>query len=681
MTGNARLLLLEFFPGALCRNEKTFFFPFLNGLAKRAGFRTLWLCFGGDLKAAGDPAADRTIRAVLPERDLRTLAARLARFRPTRIVSSDLLPAAARRLVDALSPKPPFLVMPMPKEAGTSVKPAGAEMRAHAGVLSADPRHPRFLAKCGWFLDWLGARSRRCLSLRDRYLVEAVDPDYGAVLANPEALRSKAHITIMSGVLCSDRSALKDNPLYAGIGPEHENHRGCAFCGCCLEPAFSPPGADLPAVVARQFRAILRTGRGRGRDKGIYEFYDIGAFRRFDRVFKVILRLGVPPGVFLFNPRIDDVLAARPRIERVLPALAKAGHEVRILSMGVENFSARENRRFNKGITAAQVDELIALTRKWEKAFPGVFKPFKGGGDLPEFGIILYTPWTTLEDLRINISAALERGFAQTGYWLYSALLIYPDSPIAALARREGGIFVDRHPDRGVLYGAFQNDEDVLDVRPWRFKAPGVADFFAVMVRVSAAAMDGDDCAFFKDDPEFHALKRIYAEAVERARATPLAVACKLLEALEDHREVRRRGRGRRRREALLRSAVARLEAGRKPDSFARLHAPASAAARAVEKLFRSLSKRPGSAFSGVDLGAVTERALPAGNAIRIAFSVGGRGLVFDLLDARTPGPCFLVSRRFKAVLSPATPSSDPRERRVSEMLLDEIDRRVDRAA
>ncbi|MBI4677226.1 MAG: hypothetical protein HY748_06555 [Elusimicrobia bacterium] len=217
----------------------------------------------------------------------------------------------------------------------------------------------------------------------------------------------------------------------------------------------------------------------------------------------------------------------------------------------MENFSERENARFNKGITLAQVDEVLALLDKWKRAYPGALKPFKGGGEKVDLGFILFTPWTTLKDVSINMECAKERHFLEKGYWLYSTLRILPDAPLHCLAKKEGGILADSFPDRGQFYGTFHNTGDYPDAVPWRFKDPKTADYFAMVVRVCAAALEEDDCAFFRKDPDFALARRLYAEANERARVSPLAIAFALLDLMEAARPPYSR-------EALLREAVSR---------------------------------------------------------------------------------------------------------------------------
>ncbi|MDP3541668.1 MAG: hypothetical protein Q8T11_04285, partial [Elusimicrobiota bacterium] len=522
-----RLLLVEFFRGALRRNERSMLFPFLQGLARERGAGTLWLCYGGDVAHRDGAEVGRTLHASLPPEDLRSLSRRLESFRPTHVVTSDPLGPEARALLAARAPRAQRLVMPV------------------AGELDD-------LARCGWFLEWLGLEEPA--SAR-RYLVERAVPDYAAVLANGAARSATPQITVVGGALCAYRVPLAGNPHFAGVDLGASGHRGCSFCTCATMPPLSSPRALPLPLVETQLRRVLETaGRG-GRDKGRYEFFDIRAFWAFDELIALVLRLRLPPSIFLFNPRIDDVLRGRGRIEKVLPALAKAGHEVRLLSMGVENFSERENTRFNKRITLAQVDEFLAMTKDWGRRFPGVFRPFKDGRAAAELGFILFTPWTTLADLRVNLEAAAARGFPECGYWLYSVLLIEEKTPLFLLAR-EDGVLAGEFPDKGQYYGLFKNEGELREVRAWRFKDARVAGLFAALVRFSAAEREGASCSHFRGDPLFAAAARLHREtnAPPDGKASPLGVAFALLELLEAPAP---RPSG----EALLREAVARAAA------------------------------------------------------------------------------------------------------------------------
>lgn len=649
-----RLLLIEFFATALRRNEKSMLFPFLQGLARERGVETLWVCFGGDYAQAPSEASGRTIQARLPASDLRALRAHLQRFKPTHVITSDILSPGAKALLASPKPAPRVLVMGVLPDAVWGVSPK-SEVARHMALVSGDPASPDYFGRCAWFLRWLGLEAR---ASDKGYLVAVAPADYAAVLANAAARKSPAHITLVSGGLCGDRRKLSRNPYFKGVDLEGDaGHYGCSFCSSASMPFLSPPGEDIVPFVKKQFQGIVATAGKGGRDKGIYEFFDFRALLKFDEVFAVVLRLKLPPSVFLFNPRIDDVLRVQGRIARALPALAKAGHEVRFLSMGIENFSERENRRFNKDITLAQVDEFLALARKWESLYPGVFRPFKAGHDKVELGFILYTPWTTLSDLRLNLTRARERRFAETGYWLYSTLHIRSVEPIHRLARQEGGILEGAWPDRGQGYGLVKNEGEAGPLVPWRFKDRRAADHFALLVRVCAADREGAGCAFFRGDREFALAARLYELARKKVEATPLGFALALLALLEAAPEGYSR-------EDLLRRA---LDCG--PDASREAHAAHSA--------LRSLERARPAALAIETVETLPGRGVQG---LRLTFSSGRRKVVVDLFDAGSPGPSFLRSRLFRCVYRPDAPVSDPAQARYLAQALRLIDAAVEKA-
>lgn len=317
-----------------------------------------------------------------------------------------------------------------------------------------------------------------------------------------------------------------------------------------------------------------------------------------------------------------------------------------MLSMGVENFSERENARFNKRISLEQVDELLALTKKWGSAYPGVFRPFKAGHAPVELGFILFTPWTTLADVRVNLEAAAARGFPVRGYWLYSILLIEPATPILRLAEEEGGVLTGEFPDPGQYYGLFKNEGELEEVRPWRFKDPDVAEYFALLVRICAADREGGDCAHFRGDAVFTLAESLYREANRPpdGETPPLRIAFALLELME----AKSPGLS---GEPLLRAAVARAAALAEAKRAAARRAsgptpPLSPRGKAVERVVEKVRAVRPALFPGMELGAVTETPRKI---LRLEVRSSGRALTLDLLDARSRKPCFLRSRRFKA--------------------------------
>lgn len=658
-SGVPRLLLLEFLPSALRRNDGSMMFPFFQGLAREKGAEVLWLCFGVPLQHTPSKAGGLIGFADLPKKDLATLGKHLKRFRPTHVLSSDLILGAARKAILASSPKPSCLVRPT--ESGIEEAPQG--LTPDAVVL--DQRDPYRFTRCGWFLDWLGLGDA---AWERRNLIESARPDYGAVLADAAARASTAMITLVSGVHCGYNRTARLNPLFKDVLPSsyaarEEMHPGCTFCGA-NRPSFTPPGADVLALVERQLRGILETGGPHGRSKGVYEVYDINVFWDFDRFFEIVLRLKMPPSVFLFNPRIDDVLRVRERIERMLPALAKAGHEARIMSMGVENFSERENARFNKGISPEQVGEFLALAQRWEGAYPGVFKPFRAGSGEVELGLILFTPWTTLEDVRINLERASEFHFAENGYWLYSTLQLKKGRPLHLLAQKEGDLLAASIPDKGQIYGFTKNDGSASTMVPWRFRDPKVRDYFAILVRVCAAAREGHDCDLFRGEALFTLACGLYLEANKHGATSPLKIARALLTAMEAARPPYSR-------QAILREV---FRAVAPPPPLAPVLTPVvvhalPASVAEIERLVARGRKKSPEAFAQVEVLSIAESEPVGSGRIRIALRIAGRDMSVDLLGLEAKGPAFLRLSRFKVVYQGEQPIPSPSAKKLVRFL------------
>jgi hypothetical protein len=210
-------------------------------------------------------------------------------------------------------------------------------------------------------------------------------------------------------------------------------------------------------------------------------------------------------------------------------------------------------------------------------------------------------------------------------------------------------------------------------VRPWRFKDAKVAEFFALLVRVCAADRDGEGCAHFRGDALFAAAERLYREAnaPPDGDASPLGIAFELLSLMEAASPLRA--------EALLREAVARAAArAAAKRAAARPALPLSTRGRAVARVVDLLRAERPALFSDMEFAPVREVVLRGSRAIRLALTLSGRELVLDLQDARSKKPCFLRSRRFRAVYHGSTHPS-PRECRQLSQLLRLLDAGVAR--
>jgi hypothetical protein len=243
-----------------------------------------------------------------------------------------------------------------------------------------------------------------------------------------------------------------------------------------LEYPFQTPGVEL---AVRQCVASLGAAGG-CLSADTFVISGATVFAHLDRFFEGILGHPFPPSRFFFGCRVDDLLKNAGTLERLLPRLAPAGHSINIFNLGIENFSEEENRRLNKGLTAQQIEDCDRLIRRLEEAYPGAFQFSQLGG----YGLILFTPWTMLKDLQINLDHLRRfQGIGDEGFVLTSKLQILSESAIRYLAERDGLIldsFEGFHLyDSGCI---FRHDQREM---PWRFRHPEVARLYRIACRIA----------------------------------------------------------------------------------------------------------------------------------------------------------------------------------------------------
>ena len=178
-------------------------------------------------------------------------------------------------------------------------------------------------------------------------------------------------------------------------------------------------------VVFRHLDAarVLKSDPGR---RPAFNLVGSHVFLRLRTFFARVLSMGdLPPCRFLFTCRIDEFLRLADGLEDLLPAIEAAQHQVVVFSMGIENLSAVENERLNKGISADQVPAVLDRMARIKARFPDGF-------DFPpgNLSFILFTPWTTVADLETNLREARRFGLDIGGNFLRSRLQLLPDRPI-----------------------------------------------------------------------------------------------------------------------------------------------------------------------------------------------------------------------------------------------------------
>ncbi len=290
---------------------------------------------------------------------------------------------------------------------------------------------------------------------------------------------NEARATVLSNSGCAYRGVPNKTGVFDGVEmPSEVSTAGCTFCDASGYERMSE--GDAIALLVRQVRALLEQ-RPSVREIAIKDDY---AVRFIARLGDALRPLDLGDREILLSARADYLLEMRADIEEALAGRfpAKLGFYL----IGFENFADAELVRFNKGMSAAQLERSVALMNEWSERFVGRFRVTPSGG------FILFTPWTTLEDLRVNADVMRRLGFARfRGKALLSRLRLYPHLPLYWLAKRDG-LLLDRFA---------RDDESDASRRgyeadhPWRYLHPKVGE---VHRKLLDAAAGSDERALFE---------------------------------------------------------------------------------------------------------------------------------------------------------------------------------------
>ena len=435
---------------------RTQYFPFIQALARRCGHDVRWLCVGLDGQVQA--ARQNPFLFHLPPEDRLLLCQRLRELGPTHVLLNERLEPDAWR-----------------------------EVREAAGDAEV-ARYPIPLER------WFGHQPETGPDEELRPEQLDLSPDYHRELLNELAEQIRPYTWLMLGPICLYRRPLARNPAFAGV-----DLSGCASadaCSFCVPPREERIPSDVVAAAIRQVLAAEATTPKQCRCRE-YVVNGAALWPRLGRFIDALLAEELPPSAFFFHCRADELVRAAPDLEQRLGDLEVRGHSLNVFSMGVENFSEAENRRFNKGLNAADVKRAAELMWTWEQRYPDTFSFSAHGG----FSFILYTPWTTTKDLRENIRAL--RMLRSLGhdprFALRTRMQLITGRAITALAKKDGlvtAVMDDHTFDSGCI-----TDWDEQE-SAWRFADPGVALVYRFSRRLSG------DPAVPSDDPDLAAIRR-----------------------------------------------------------------------------------------------------------------------------------------------------------------------------
>ena len=302
-------------------------------------------------------------------------------------------------------------------------------------------------------------------------------PDFGYEPAN-EAARTMQPMPFLSiGPECTYDSPLSGNAYFRNVDLDGcDRPTGCTFCP-------RPPGNHGPTLDAGDVRrhvealvSTLPTGASSGQRLSI-RLVGEAALQHMEALIDAFCCARFPAADLMFDARPDRLVKSEPRFQRAANLLTGSGHRLNVALVGIESFSRVELARMNKGTTPADNLAAIVTLLRLEHDHPETFCFREHGG----LSLILFTPWTVLEDLAFNLQllrvCALD-GICGKVYG--SRLRLEPQLAMTALARRDGAL-VERYEDR-----AFDTAARNLYPRemPWRFLDPRVEAVCKRLVRL-----------------------------------------------------------------------------------------------------------------------------------------------------------------------------------------------------
>jgi hypothetical protein len=351
-----------------------------------------------------------------------------------------------------------------------------------------------------------GFRTHDAPSLeRPRALLDR--PDLHPRIVNPEAFAHERSFAIRGNGGCPYQADARDNPLYAGVEMPAGVGRGCAFC-TTGNHYDGRPAAETAAHVLDQLRWV----RSEAPEIRRIVLKDQNPFAYLTEVVQEAATAHLGPFTLMLETRADWLLRSRKRFERALQVAEASDIRLVPFLVGIESFSQPELDRYNKGTTAEAnvefVEWLWALRERFGKAL---------ALEEASFGFVLFSPWTTMDDLEANYRAIVRTRFDRLrGRLLHSRARLYPDTALYYLAERDG-LFTEAFAsgqDNALRYGYFP-------ARPWRHRDPTVAHFSRLATELVDESGGKDEVRLFgalldafrrTDDPTTITIEMLRAE-------------------------------------------------------------------------------------------------------------------------------------------------------------------------
>ncbi len=268
--------------------------------------------------------------------------------------------------------------------------------------------------------------------------------------------------TLFASVGCPYSGDPRKSAFYAGLPVLDQAGEddglsllGCAFCPMGGDYQRAEEGALVAWVAAQAFAIREAVPETEG-----FVLSDQAPLSYLSRLIDATRSLA--PVRWLVAMRADVLVRERTRVERTIEAARACGHTISLYLTGFESFSDRELERYVKGTTAAELVRAVDTMRGLAREHGASFRYGEDRGH----SLILWSPWTSLDDLAASLEVMRANGLRELFWDLgRNRLRLTHEVPITLAAARDGALSAAWDDgDDGAARGKGYATE-----RPWRF--------------------------------------------------------------------------------------------------------------------------------------------------------------------------------------------------------------------
>ena len=247
---------------------------------------------------------------------------------------------------------------------------------------------------------------------------------------------------------------------FEGVQVEGTAHKGCSFCHM---------GGDYEALTPEQTvrRVVQEFLCYKQRNPEIKELIlrDQLPYPYLGLLVRALKEANLCDTTIMFSVRPDYFVRFKEKVVEAIKECEATRIRLNLYLVGFENFSPKELRLYNKGVTKRVLYRCVEVARELADLYPEHFTY----DDYKTSSFILFSPWTELEDLEENVGAFKDLDITEFSCGMpLTKLRLYPNLPLYWKAKKEG-LLVDEYSDGEFVLDCARRFGYSAE-HPWRFR-------------------------------------------------------------------------------------------------------------------------------------------------------------------------------------------------------------------